>query len=356
MSFRFLRKPFFTGLCALLTLGLLSTGLSLAAKPTKPGDGGGSSNTGGGTIYFTTGRGESFGLNSMNSDGSGKTDLPLNVTGTPGRALHGGFRWFIDSQAIDGETYPDGETRRELIVIRDDGNEDFTVQLTGDPELQLYRMIWAPGETDDAGLLSGLGRRWIFDGTDWVVDPESVAIYTAVVLFDGQGHVTGLAAPPAPLVPVAVLPEPDPGVWHPDVSGWEFDWSPDLTEVVFSTISTSALLALDVETGTVRTLTTGLGPRSAKWSPAGNQIVFVNSQGSLETIGADGTGRKEIIRWGVSYSYGRPAFSPTGSHIVYERIPHGSLETDLFRATSSGGSKSNLTNGIPGFETARGWR
>jgi hypothetical protein len=332
--------------------GLLFATFGVAGKP--GGGGGGSGNTGGGTIYFSAGFGASFGLNSMNSDGRGKTALPLNVRGTPSRLLHGGHRWFLTSRRIVDETYPNGGFRQEKFAVRDDGNEDFTVQLTDDPDLQFLSLIWAPGETADAGFVSGFARRWVFDGVDWVIDPDSVGIYTATVLFDEQGNVTGLAAAPAPLVSVGVVA--DEGEWWPAAYNWHFDWSPDLTEIVYSNADRSALLTLDLITGEVWTLTTGNFPWGAKWSPAGNLIVFSNGSGNIETIAWDGTGRKEIIRADVTYYYLYPDISPTGSHIVYARIPHGSLEGDLYRATISGATKVNLTKGIAGFENSAGWR
>jgi hypothetical protein len=257
---------------------------------------------------------------------------------------------------ITGETRPNGSGRAEQFAVRDDGNEDFTVQLTDDPDLQFLSLIWAPGETADAGFVSGFARRWVFDGVDWVIDPDSVGIYTATVLFDEQGDVSGLAADPAPLVSVGVVPGSNPGQWWPDAYNSHFDWSPDLTEIVYSNDDRSALLTLDLITGEVWTLTTGKEPFGAKWSPAGNLIVFGTGYGSIETIAPDGTGRKEVIRAGVSYGYWYPDISPTGSHIVYERIPHGGWETDLYRATISGVNKANLTSGIAGFENPGGWR
>jgi hypothetical protein len=333
--------------------GLLFATFGVAGKP---GGGGGSGSTGGGTIYFMSGSGASFGMSAMNSDGSGKTALPLSLRGTPSRMLHGGHRWFLTARTIAGETRPNGSARFEQFAVRDDGNEDFTVQLTGDPDLQFLTLIWAPGETADAGFVSGFARRWVFDGVDWVIDPDSVGIYIATVLFDELGDVTGLAAAPAPLVSVGVVPGSNPGEWWPAAYNWHFDWSPDLTEIVYSNADRSALLTLDLITGEVWTLTTGNFPFRAKWSPAGNLIVFANGSGDIETIAWDGTGRKKVIRAGVSYGNSFPDISPTGSHIVYERIPHGGLESDLYRATISGATKVNLTEGIAGFEYSAGWR
>jgi hypothetical protein len=215
--------------------------------------------------------------------------------------------------------------------------------------------VWVRGETADAALISGLARRLVFDGVAWVIDPDSVGFYAATVLFDGEGNVTGLDAAPELLVSVAVFPG-GPGSWWPDVDNWQFDWSPDLTEIVYSNEDRSDLLAHDVLTGEVRSLTTGGTPYAAKWSPVGNLIVFANGYGGIETIAPDGTGRRQIIRPG-SYYFSYPDFSPTGTHLLYAGFPAAWFEeSDLFRATIDGKSAANLTSGIPGREDIAGWR
>jgi hypothetical protein len=77
----------------------------------------------------------------MNSDGSAKSLLPIDG-GEPGRVLHGGHRWFLQVREIPDETYPSSSppafsnTRRELFAVRDDGDEQVTVQLTNQPDLE----------------------------------------------------------------------------------------------------------------------------------------------------------------------------------------------------------------------------
>jgi Tol biopolymer transport system component len=154
---------------------------------------------------------------------------------------------------------------------------------------------------------------------------------------------------------VGVVASSSSGEWWPDAYNWHFDWSPDLAELAYSSSDRSALLARDVTTGGVRTLTTGNLPFGAKWSPAGDLIVFCTGFGNIETVKPDGTGRKEVIRAGANYYYLHPDISITGSHILYRR--YGSSEgNDLFRATISGKSAANLTSGIAGYESSAGWR
>ena len=353
MRLKLLCQPFVAGVIALLSL-VAVTNLVLAAKP--GGGGGGGGDTSAGTIYFTGRIGDTHYMQSMNADGSGKTPLPLSAYGTPSRLLHGGHRWFLASRRIADESYPSGFPRYERIALRDDGDESVTVQLTNDPELQFLSAFWAPGETAEVGLFCGFARRWVFDGTAWVIDPDSVGIYAADVLFDATGNVIGLDAPPTMIASVGAVASSEPGEWIPDVWGNHFDWSPDLSQIVYTSRSGSALLAQDVATGEVRTLTSGSGPYGARWSPAGNLIVFGNNEGSIETIVPDGSGRKAVVRWGPTYGYYWPDFSATGNHILYSRVPHGQIENDLFRATPSGSNKVNLTNGMAGAESNYGWR
>lgn len=354
MTMKTVGRFLIASLVTIAVSSILGAGLSLAGKPTGGGGGGGGS-TSGGTIYFSSGGGYTgmpYGLNSMNSDGSGKKPLPLSGWGSSSRLLHVGHRWFVDTRAIEGETDPNGYQRYEKFAVRDDGNETVTIQLTDDPGFHsLGVWDWAPGETTDTGLLSGFGSRSVFNGVDWVVDPNSVGIYTAIVLFDGAGNVLGLEAPPEFLTSVGVV-----NGTLPDAYNRSFDWSPDLTEIVYANYDRTALLIQNVLTGATRAIPTDDYAYDPKWSPAGNLIVYGTGYGSIATIAPDGSGRKEIIRWGVSYGYYYPEFSRTGSHILYNRIPHGQIESDLFRATPSGSNKVNLTPGIPGIETSFGWR
>ena len=87
--------------------------LSLCVQPAF-GQRGGSSSTGGGTIYFSS-SGTMF---TMNSDGTNKSALPAGVQGVPSRQAHGGHTWFVTMVAIPGESYPGSHngnpTRREI--------------------------------------------------------------------------------------------------------------------------------------------------------------------------------------------------------------------------------------------------
>jgi hypothetical protein len=335
-------------LAALITSGV-AYNFTLAAKPSGGGSGG---NNGGGTIYYSH-WGQVY---KMSPDGSGKTPLPAGVDGDPSRIVHGGNRWFLQSRTIEGEFYNADYARREFFAVRGDGN--VSIQLTSDPNLQIFELEWAPGETASSALLSGLARRWVFDGTNWVIDPDSVGVYVASVRFDAYGDVIGLDEAPSFLVSLGVVAVESsmPNDLYPDTD-WGIDFSPDLQSIVYDTYDGTQLRIMDVTSGTSRFLIGNASLYGPKWSPAGNLIVFGNGYGSIETIRPDGSERKEIIRWGVSQGYWYPKFSPTGSHVTYIRESWGDpWNADIYRATNIGGNKANLTSDISGYVYPMTWR
>jgi hypothetical protein len=277
----------------------------------------------------------------MNSDGTGKTALPASVTGTPSRLLHGGRRWFMHGQDLGVP----GNPHWELFVVRDDGNG--SVQLTNDPTLEIgwsgTLATWMPGETATAASISFFGQRWVFDGVEWSIDPDSVGIYTADVLFDGDGNATGLAAAPSLLVPLTGFNS--------------YDWSPDLLEIVSSSGDFRELRVTDILSGETRVIATGWFSGPA-WSPAGNVIAFHDGYGTIATIQPDGTGQTAILRGGGNYANSTPiCWSPSGSQLVHRRDPGWDLyQSDVYRANANGSGKTNLTGDLPNSARPIAWR
>src|SRR4030095_5742307 len=81
-----------------------------------------------------------------------------------------------------------------------------------------------------------------------------------------------------------------------------------------------------------------------QWSPDVSKIAFANSTLNIMTIKPDGTGLREIIRRTNSWTFDRPFWSVTGSHIVCWGIAAGAYNLDVFRVASNGNSLTNLTN------------
>lgn len=320
----------------LTTLAVTVGGNALASAP--------QTGTGGGTIYFS----EYGQLYTMNSDGSGRIALPANVNGEPGCILHSGHRWFLQGRQISGQFYPSGTVRSEWFAVRDDGNEAFTKQLTDRPDLEsVGNGRWAMDATLNAvdGLVSFIARRW--DEVSGAV--VEGGIYAADIAFDGNGNVVGLSAQPAtPLVPLALVNKGN-GL-SPDIGS--HGWSPNGTEIVFDRYSVKQLRIANL-TGTTRLVMPDWCSVPV-WSPAGTTIAF-NSYSGIDTISPSGANRKNILKGAGYYGVGFPQWSPTGSHIAYRRYNLSTYQTELYRATSSGGSKTALTSVSFNIYVA-GWR
>jgi hypothetical protein len=353
----------------LLALAMGGPTLSAKGKPGGGGGGGGGGETPAGVVYFYL-AGQ---MHTMNADGGAKAALPANVAGEPSQTLHGGHRWFLDVRFVVG-VYPDGTDRRELFAVRDDGNEVFTVQLTDDPQLKLlkgtvnHKSRWSVDAGDFAnpdddvtdGLASWRAVRFSVSGEP---DASSSGIYAMPVLFDGGGDVDPLSmlAIPELVVPSGVIDDQWFGAM-PDIHS--HDWSPDGTFIVYNQFnsSTNSLAIADAETGFSMFLTgEGVDPQ---WSPDGATIAFRSSAG-IETIRPDGTNRTVIVQDQSSrrktHNAKTPTWSPDSQHVAYHRQVFqtsgwSNSTGDVYRATNTGASKTNLTNDTDDFAHPVAWR
>jgi hypothetical protein len=315
---------------------------------------GGSGSTGGGTIYFNA----ASGFSAMNSDGSAKIALPVAQWSEPSRVLHGGHRWFLQVQDVPTEgTYPLSHsvynTRRELFAVRDDGG---SLQLTNQLDLEansetLASARWMPGDAQ----ISWIARRW---GVSEVI---AGGVYTANVVYDVAGNIIGLSAQPsAPSISLSLVPwSGTGGYWDggdnaPDIRS--HDWDPNGTQVVYDRFSQRELHIASYSSN--RLLLAGNGVVAPVWSPDNTLIAF-GSSGGIDTISPAGTGLKNIVKNGARNSVYYPQWSPTGSNLVYQWQDHSRgfpYPTDIYRATATGGSATNLTGDISGYVFPIGWR
>jgi hypothetical protein len=330
-----------------VTAALALSGSAFAQK--KPGGGGGTETPPSGNIYFAWHTVRNGVLHKdhavMRSDGSNKLRLP-GVSGQPSHLTYGpaGHRWFLHARSLSAGNYPNGQVRREIFLVREDGSA--TVQLTDDASVELQSVRWSPGDA----FVSAIGRRWNEAGG---VVPESVGFYAASVVFDSDGHALGLDGAPEF---VRFLGTKLDSTGHLTSDAQEYDWSPNLQQIVYGQSSTSRLFILDLLSGNSRLLTSGASPL---WSPDGSRIAFYtfSTADEVVTISPDGKNRMTLVKGTSKFGVSPSAWSPTGGHLLYYRWDKSyATASDIYRITATGGSNTNLTSDIDEAAGAIGWR
>jgi len=124
-----------------------------------------------------------------------------------------------------------------------------------------------------------------------------------------------------------------------NVADYRARWSPDGTQIAFSTVGTSGQIFLisangtQQLTGTGPLTETGAGAVAPDWSPDGKRIVFQTNpvrNGAFTyrdvfVINADGTGLTNLTH-NSTYQDGRPAWSPDGTRIAFQSNRDGNFE------------------------------
>jgi Tol biopolymer transport system component len=98
-------------------------------------------------------------------------------------------------------------------------------------------------------------------------------------------------------------------------------WSPNMTSIVYAETRCHAC-ASEVRVTHIHPLPAPLGRRIAfgfhpRWSPVGDTIAFVDPTGNIETVRADGSGRRVVARGGLAND--DPAWSPDGRTLAISR-------------------------------------
>jgi hypothetical protein len=323
------------------------------------GSGGGGSTVDPVVIYYTGSDVGGFGR--MNVDGSGRTAIPLPATpdtagavAMPSRLLHGGKRWFLQWHETGSGFYRDGRTPRVAMFAVDETGAT-RVQLTDDmsdvvPDHNGWwvansRVAWV-GLNDER--VSYQGYTLDADGRDG--KPAQRGVWTADVTFDAATGVPVSTAAASTLVPGVVPPDCYQGSPpYGYMQGISWAWSPDgsqlaYSEWIFSTSVMTGMWRINADgTGNTQyfdgsTPRTGwLGSWSSKgriayWTADGTTIMAMNADGSnATTLVASSRGmQKKSARW-----------SPAGNYLVY--LVTASSYVDVRRVAADGSGDTSLS-------------
>ncbi len=343
-----------------LAIGLLSSAASPAAAAGA---------NGGGMIYFNY-RGD---LYTMNDDGSGISLVPLPQPhpglANPSRDVHAGKRWFVDIQDMPPEFYPDflpDETVpemavRRVFVARSDAGD--LVDLVIPADLEPMSVKWGVGDRS----LTWSGRRWdihLDSGTYGSV--LEGGLYQTEIIFNDATATLSIGAStllfPLELVPSNANRREDYFIPGPDIA--YFDWAPDGSRFAFDAVARNELRIGVVATGAVQAIFADPSRRIRYplWSPAGNKIMFHYNTGSNQVmlINPDGSGLKKLASSSPNWTRTAAAWSPSGSHLLYQHWDHFFKDSYAVRVKATGSGATRITGKSlgSGLDTPQviGWR
>lgn len=335
-------------LCLLGTLTTTHAAGKGGGKPGGGGDGGGGGSTPGGTIYFLgpiEGLGSGSITRSMSPDGSNETVVGSGGTGllrgNPSLDMYNRHRWFLGLVYYTGQSYPDGTVRRELVASREDyengwnNNAQTRSDLTDDGTLECRGQRWVPG-TDS---VSFIGRRWSSLEPDAAV--VEGGIYTAPLVFDANGNISGLGALPTLTIPLPLVLVESEDCPVPDVN--YYSWAPTADMFVYQKRSDLYGVWVADLNGSESKISSnpGYGP---EWSPNGKLIAY-SVGGNLVTIKPTGRNELWIVRRTSNWTYVFAQWSPDSSQLVFTgQDSDNNYNWDLFRADANGNNFVQLTD------------
>jgi len=342
---------------ALFTLAVALVALlppAQAAKPPKPPP----PTLDTGTIYYTA-AGDTYGIWTMNPDGSAKTFLlawSSHRFTEPSRARHNGSRWFLTVAK------PDNSEDYELVAVREDAS--VVVQVAARPVgVTLYvgefgddpayaEPRWANRTQTDGVIHDG---RVSYKGLDTATG--QLGFYAADI--DPESLESALEAVPSSRI------RSDIALSFSFRGGYE--WSPDGEWIVYSVYDAATdgrRIAVADANGESAPATIAADAVQPRWSPVRpdgtSRIAFLTGGGGAMTwdsANPDGSDRKTIIPALSNPATSEPArnvfganlrWSPHGTYLVYdvtqEKDVHTwSMQRFIYRATADGGSPTCLT-------------
>jgi hypothetical protein len=258
-------------------------------------------------------------------------------------------------KGVPGEFGPDGYCSDEFVALSDAGD---VVPLQIADELDpYYHPKWLVGD----GSISWVGRRRDNDPLSPTFgDIIEGGLYVTELGFDDDGNINGIAAPSQLLVSFDLVDGLDP-----DIGG--YNWSPDGSAFVFTTISRRELVIADLITGSFAVvLPDGMHTsfkQAPRWSPSGDQFLIRyngESRSGIWVMNIDGSGLTMVEAYRTTSQAYVGAWSPTGSHLIYQHHDNLLQDTYIVRTRSDGKGKSRISDKSfgAGFGAAYplGWR
>jgi len=316
-----------TWIAGTLGIAALATGVGGAAWAAKGSHGGGGSDAGTATIYYTKEGVKQ--LWTMGLDGSNQVKLGKYAYGDVSNLKYGGRYWFGDirgqpatptilSDDFDFDTNNNSATRIALSATGlryywQDGQ--WAVRWSYDDRLYFIAALW-DGTTADKG-----------------------GIYSAAFDVDSSGNITAFDAGSVTLEFEVPFVTPASGDPYPDIR--TFDWSVN-GDLVY--VNAAGLSVLDAGSSTPRQIVAGRTDKP-RFSPDGSQIVFTDPSISVSVIGVDGTGLRRIISCNSQWFFHSAHWAPDTKHIAYTGtdVSNTVHETDLFVANTNGSRQTRLT-------------
>lgn len=136
---------------------------------------------------------------------------------------------------------------------------------------------------------------------------------------------------------------------NPDAANWDAEWSPDGTQIVFSTFrdfQNDHVWIMNAD-GSFPTELTSDAVQNVypSWSPTGEQIVFAKGTGSSRDIwimNKDGTGQLQLT--GSDFEDSQPDWSPDGRQIAFFSARQGPWQIFTLSLEDPFGTQVNISN------------